>query len=673
MTGWRRVWLPLLIGLLYAGIAQAESKATLNFKGTDISEVIEAVANVTGKNFVIDPRVKGKVTIISSRSMGVDEIFQVFLTVLEVHGFAAVPAGKVYQIVPIADAKQSAVKTVTKGKTIPSSEIITRVFHVENVPATQLVPILRPLLPQQAHMAAYQPTNSLIISDRADNVARMENIIHSIDQPNLAEVEVVKLKNASAAEVVRILTAMEKGQAVAKGQEGPSFVADERTNSVLLAGDTAWRSRMRSLIEHLDKPLGLETGNTHVIYLRYAKAEDLAKVLTGVSQAESKVAEKGKAAPASGDKVNIQADDGTNSLVITAPPEQLRTLRAVVGKLDVPRAQVMVEAVIAEISNDKVRELGVQWLFDGISNGSGGPTGLVNFDAGTSIVNIAAGAATGNLSAGNGATLAFGSTGGGGSDIAGILRAFSGDSGVNILSTPSIVTLDNQEAEIKVGEERPFVTGSYTGTGGSTTPTNPFTTINREQVGLTLKVTPQINEGNAIRMDIEQEVSSVIPGSETNVNGPTTSNRSLKTSVLVEDGKLLVLGGLIDDQVQETEQRVPILGDIPILGWLFKYKKSTKQKRNLMIFLKPIILRDSLQSTLVSSDKYNYIRLQQMSARQEMDSLLSRTDAPVLKDLDKYLSLPPSYEEYMLKQQQQEKLKQSEPQKAKPEHVDENG
>jgi general secretion pathway protein D len=659
--------LPVLLVLMITGHALAQGKATLNFKGTDISEVIEAVANVTGKNFVIDPRVKGKVTIISSTSMDVDEIFQVFLTVLEVHGYAAVPAGGVYRIVPIADAKQGAVKTVTKGRTIPSSEIVTRVFHVENVPATQLVPILRPLLPQQAHMAAYQPTNSLIISDRADNIARLEKIIGSIDQPNLAEVEVVKLKNASAAEVVRILTAMEKGQGgVAKGaqRQGPSFVADERTNSVLLAGDTAWRSRIRSLIKHLDQPLGVETGNTHVIYLRYAKAEDLAKVLSGVSEAESKVAGKGKAPLPSGDKVSIQADDGTNSLVITAPPEQLRTLKSVVAKLDVPRAQVMVEAVIAEISNDKVRELGVQWLFDGISNGSNGPTGVVNFDAGTSILSIASGAATGNLSAGSGATLAFGSTGGGGSDIAGILRAFAGDSGVNILSTPSIVTLDNQEAEIKVGEERPFVTGSYTGTGGSTTPSNPFTTVSREQVGLTLKVTPQINEGNAIRMDIEQEVSSVIPGSESNVNGPTTSNRSLKTSVLVEDGKLLVLGGLIDDQVQETEQRVPILGDIPILGWLFKYKKSTKQKRNLMIFLKPVILRDSLQSTLVSSDKYNYIRVQQMAARQEMDSLLSREDAPVLKDLDKFLTLPPTYEEYMQKQNQQ---------KAKPAHVDENG
>ncbi|MBD3670599.1 MAG: type II secretion system secretin GspD [Gammaproteobacteria bacterium] len=643
--------LGLCAGLLFGAIAQAQSKATLYFKGTDIHEVIEAVSNVTGKNFVIDPRVKGKVTIISSRSMNADEIYQVFLTVLEVHGFSAVPSGNVYQIIPSANAKQGPVKTITEGSTRASSEIVTRVFHVDNVPATQLVPILRPLLPQQAHMAAYQPTNSLIISDRADNVLRLEKIIESIDQPSLAEAEVVQLEHASAGEVVRILTTMEKGQAAGAAKaDAPTFIADERTNSILLAGDTAWRSRIRQLIDHLDKPLGIETGNTHVLYLRYAKAEDLTKVLTGVSEAENKVAEKAKPAASSSDRVSIQADAGTNSLVITAPPEQLRTLRAVVSKLDVPRAQVMVEAIIAEISDDKVRQLGVQWLFDGVSNGSGSPTGVINFSAGNSIASLASGVATGIPDVGNGLNLALGSVGSGGSDIAGILQAFSGDSGVNVLSTPSILTLDNQEAEITVGEERPFVTGSFTGTG-SNTPTNPFTTVNREQVGLTLKVTPQINEGSAVRMDIEQEISSVIPGSEGDY-GPATTNRALKTSVLVEDGKLLVLGGLIDDQIQETEQRVPILGSIPVVGWLFKYKQSTKQKRNLMIFLKPTILRNSLQSTLASSEKYNYIRLQQFAAREEMNSLLSRSEAPVLEDLDKYLSLPPTFEDYMRNQQQ---------------------
>ncbi|MDH5183109.1 MAG: type II secretion system secretin GspD [Gammaproteobacteria bacterium] len=627
----------LLTVLPVASSMAAEGKATLTFKGTDILEVTEAVSKVTGKNFIIDPRVKGKVTILSARSMEAKEIYQVFLTVLEVHGFSVVPAGSVYSIVPSANAKQGALRTQTEGKTRPSSETITRVFHVDNVPATQLVPILRPLLPQHAHMAAYQPTNSLIISDRADNISRLEKIILSIDQPSRGEVEVVSLKHASAAEVMRILTTMEKGTTTAgKDPSGPTFVADERTNSILLAGDTAWRSRIHGLISQLDKPLGIETGNTHVLYLRYAKAEDLAKVLTGVSQAENKVGEKAKKPAASGN-ASVQADAGTNSLVITAPPEQMRTLQAVVKKLDVPRAQVMVEAIIAEISDDKTRELGFQYLFDGTS--SGNPSGGINFDgggAGSSIVALAAG----SVDVGNGLSLAFGNT-----DMAGVLKAFSGDSGVNILSTPSIVTLDNEEAEISVGEERPFVTGSYTGTG-STTPSNPFTTVTREQVGLTLKVTPQINEGSAIRLVIDQEISSIIPGSET-ANGPATSKRTVKTTVQVEDGKMLVLGGLIDDQVQEVEQRMPGLGSIPILGSLFKYKRSVKTKRNLMIFLKPTILRDSLQSTLLTSEKYNYIRVQEMAAREEMDSLLSRSEAPVLPDMDRLLTLPLSYEQFM--------------------------
>ncbi|MBD3609147.1 MAG: type II secretion system secretin GspD [Gammaproteobacteria bacterium] len=643
----------IMLGMLLAPVSYAaknSSKATLHFKGTDIHEVIEAVSGVTGKNFVIDPRVKGKVTIISSKSMKARDIFEVFMSVLQVHGYAVVPSGKVYQIVPIANAKQGPLVTQTNGKTRDSSDFITRVFHIDHVPAAQLVPILRPLLPQHAHLAAYQPTNSLILSDRSDNILRLEKIIRSIDQPSRAEVEVVSLKNASATEVVRILSSMEN-KAASAGQvkaAGPSFIADERSNSLILAGDTAWRSRIRSLIAQLDEPLGIETGNTQVVYLRYAKSEDLAKVLTGVSKAENKAKGKGGGkGVASQDSVSIQADAGTNALVITAPPEQLRTLKSVVAKLDVPRAQVMVEAIIAEVSDDRVRELGVQWLFDGVTNGTNSPTGAINFpSSGNSIVDLAAGIAAGTGISVNGAALAFGSVGGGSRDMAGVLQALSGDTGVNVLSTPSIVTLDNEEAEITVGEERPFVTGSYSNTGGGSTPTNPFTTINREQVGLTLKVTPQINEGSAIRLAIEQEVSSVIPGSEGDF-GPATTNRSLKTNVMVDDGKMLVLGGLVDEQVQEVEQGVPGLRDIPVLGWLFRYHKSVKVKRNLMIFLKPTIIRDTNQGTLLSSEKYNYIRVQQLAAKEEMRSFLAEEETPVLQEFDKYLDLPPTFEEYM--------------------------
>lgn len=645
----------MLVAVLASARLYADT-ATLNFKNADIHVVIETVANITGKNFVIDPAVKGKITVVSSHAMDSEEIYEVFLAVLSVHGYAAVPSGNVIQIVPSANAKQGSISTVTGRRTPTGNQIITRVIQINNVPAVQLVPILRPLLPQYAHLAAYQPTNTLIIADTAANVNRIEKILRAIDQPSGADIEIVRLENAGAGEVVRILLAMEKPVPGAAAQsQANNMIADDRTNSILLSGDRPWRIRMRALIAHLDIPTEGAGGNTHVIYLRYSKAKNLAKVLQDIGEAENKI--KNKAATPSGGNLDfaIQADEETNALVITASPERYRSLLSVIRKLDVPRAQVMVEAIIAEVSSDSTQELGVQWLVDGSAAGVAGGT---NFSVGTGIVPLGTSIGAGTPAVGDGLTLGIGAITGGGNDIVGLLRALQGNSGVNILSTPSLVTLDNEEAEIVVGENRPFVSGSYTDASGSST--NPFQTVERQDVGLTLKVTPQINEGNAIKLEIEQEVSNVITGTEGDSYGPSTTKRSIKTVVMVEDGRLLVLGGLIDDQVQESEQMVPVLGEIPGLGFLFKYKKTTKVKRNLMIFLRPSILRDVQHSTIISSEKYNYMRLQQMQAEESIRQMSSGGgDTPVMPSLDAPgMVLPKSYDEHMKEQQQKDELEQ---------------
>ncbi len=662
-----RLVLLVLALVLATAPVRAEEEVTLNFKDADLNVVIQTVADITGRNFVIDPRVKGKVTVVSSRPMGADEIYQVFLSVLEVHGFAAIPDGSTIRIVPAANAKQGGLPVVTGARQgAPSNDMITHVVQVEHVSAAQLVPVLRPLVPPQGHMAAYQATNTLIISDRAANIARLRKIIKSIDRPGSSEVEVIRLQHASAAEVVRILSSLQQkgGKGKAQGMEGPLFVADERTNSILLGGDPAERLRMRRIITELDTPIEMGGGNTQVVYLRYAKASDLVKVLTGISEAEKKAAQQqaagvrrggqakgGKSPPAAGPagramlaNVSIQADEGTNALIITAPPDQFRSLQAVIAKLDIPRAQVLVETIIAEVSLDRKRELGVEWIVDGTAGGSGvAPIGTIDFGGISGLAaNVASAQAGKGLNLSSGLAMVVGSIGGGGTDFGALLRALTSDGSTNVLSTPNIVTMDNEEAEIVVGENRPFITGSYTTPGGTSTPTNPFQTIKREDVGLKLKVRPQINEGSAIKLEIEQEISSVSQDSEL---GPYTNKRSIKTSVMVDNGKILVLGGLIDDKMVVREQRVPLLGDIPVLGWLFRYNKTAKEKRNLMVFMRPVILRDQATIGRLTGDKYNYMRGEQLEIRNSLSSLMRAEDTPLMEELDDTLQLPPPFEE----------------------------
>ncbi|MBW6475652.1 MAG: type II secretion system secretin GspD [Chromatiales bacterium] len=635
----------LLAGLLCWALAaplQAEG-LTLNLKDAEIGAVIATVSEMTGRNFIVDPRVKGKVTVIASQPMAADELYQVFLAILNVHGFAAIPGENVTKIVPEAGAKQDAIPTVGANSR-EGEQLVTRVLHVNNVTAAQLVPILRPLLPQGAHLAAYTPSNVLIVSASDLNVRRIADLVSRIDLTNESDSEIIPLRHASSAEVERILSALNQGSAQqgAGAEEQVRIIADNRTNSVILSGGKSARQQMKKIIERLDTPLQ-SAGNTRVIYLNYAKADSLAQVLSGIGQSivEEKSAAKGETAQAArSGKLNIQADVSTNALVISAPPDVLRDLEAVIRQLDVRRAQVMVRAVIAEVSTDISTELGVQWAFDS-SNGTG-PVGFIDFN--NTLGGIASAAA--GLSAPPslaGITLAGGRINGD-FRFGALLRALRGDANNNILATPSLVTMDNEEAEIVVGQNVPFVTGSFSSVGGAATPQNPFQTIQRQDVGLTLKIKPQINEGDAIRMEIQQEVSSLSAGA-TGASDLITNKRSVRTTVMVDDGKVLVLGGLIDEKQIESSQRVPLLGDIPILGQLFRHQKSSNVKQDLMIFLHPRILRDELGSSTLSSGKYNYIRARQLENAERSRGLLSVGNSPLLPDIDNFLELPPPYVE----------------------------
>ena len=624
--------------LLAPAAFAVQNTMTLNFKDTDINAVIGAVAEMTGKNFIVDPRVKGKVTIISSRPMKQDEVYQVFLSVLKVHGFAAIPSKNIIKIVPEVTAKQDDIPTVTAKHPGHGDQVVTRVIEVKNVDAAQLVPILRPLVPQTGHLAAYPPSNVLIISDSADNIERLSAIISRIDTVGDEAVEIIPLKHASATEVVRILTSLEQQDVKAKGAAAKiNIIADERSNSVLLGGDRGARKRLRDIISHLDSPVEIG-GDTQVVYLRYANAKDLVTVLTGVGQsitAEQKAAQKTAAAG----KISVQADEATYALVITAPPDVFRSLRSVIQQLDVRRAQVLVEGVIAEVTADKAAELGVQWVFDGSAQNN--PVGVVNFaGSGSGLQGLLATPPQ----IGDGLTLGLGNFTSSTFRFGALVRALAGDTSTNILSTPSLVTLDNEEAEIVVGQNVPFLTGQYSNTGGGTTPTNPFQTIQRQDVGLTLKIKPQINEGNAIKLDVQQEVSSIAP-TTTGASDIITNKRSIKTSVMVDDGQIVVLGGLISDNLTESEQKVPGLGDIPVLGWLFRYKKTTKSKTNLMVFLHPVILRDPALQASYTGEKYNYIRAQQLAIRQRGVALVDNNLSPLLPEMKDYLRLPPPYDE----------------------------
>lgn len=627
-----------------------------NFKGTDIKEFVNIVGRNLEKTIIVDPSIRGKIDVRSYDTLDEKQYYAFFLNVLEVYGYAvvAMPDG-VLKVIKSKDAKTAAIPVVTGTDTQPGDAVITRVIAVKNVSVRELSPLLRQLNDNAGagNVVHYDPANIILLTGRAAVVNRLYEIVRRVDQAGDKDVEVVSLTNASAAEMVRIVEALNKGSdASVPAFLQPKLVADDRTNSILVSGDPKVRDRIKKVIKQLDVEMG-STGNNKVVYLRYAKAEEVAKVLKGVSDNLQSDKSGAKKTGGSGgrDQVLISSHPETNALVLTAPPDIMMALQDVISQLDIRRAQVLIEALIVEMSEGDGINLGMQWgslesgaiVQYGNSNASLGRV-LVGLEEAKDTVNLvpitnASGGIIGyeretekgdystlaNALGGiNGAALSFVM-----GDWTGLINAVSTDSNSNILSSPSIMVQDNGEASFIVGEEVPVITGS---TSSSTSTSNPFQTVERKEVGIKLKVVPQINEGNSVQLKIEQEVSNVL-----GANGAVDvrfAKRQLNTSVMVDDNQMIVLGGLIDERAIESESKIPFLGDIPFIGFLFKSTTTEVQKRNLMVFIKPTIIRDGIVADGLTQRKYNYIRAEQLYKKQEGLKLLGDENIPVLPTLN---------------------------------------
>jgi general secretion pathway protein D len=668
------VSLPAASQAVRAPTVKPEEGATItpNYKDADITQIIQAVGEVTGKTFIVDPRVNAKVTMLSPTPMTPSAFYEAFLSVLQVYGFVAVPAGKIIKILPNTDQRQFPSIDLPDNVSSTSDALVTQVIPLKNLSAAQMVPLLRPLVPPYGHLAAYNAANMLIISDRASNVNRVVRIIQRMDEGGDEPVEVIQLHNASAADIVRTINSLNQGQNAESAGALAKVVADDRTNSVLLTGEKTQRLKIKTLIINMDTPLSTG-GDTQVRYLRYADAEKIADKLKGQATATAKAQggpQAGGTQGAAGGgtsnvdaSVTIWADTATNALIITAPPKIMKSLMAVIDKLDIRRAQVHVEAVIVEVDVNKSSNLGVQWLLYG-QGSSAVPAGIINLPgSGTSIVDLAATAlsvasgtgttttttggttttgvpAISSSTVGTGATFAIGRVSNSGVSFAALIQALRSDGSSNIISTPSLITMNNEEAEVKVTQEIPLITGSYATTTQSVAgTTSPFQTIQREEVGTILKVTPHINEGNSVQLKIEQEDSS--PGAKlTDSADISTNKRSIKTTVLIEDGGIIVLGGLMSDTVTESEDRVPGLGAIPLLGNLFKSRSGSRQKKNLLVFIKPKIMRDADATESTSEAAYQDVRQQERTLNGGHVTLLPGQTQPVIPPIPPSIALP---------------------------------
>ncbi len=621
----------LLFALALTLPVRAEDGHVLNFKDADIRSLITAVADMTGRNIIIDPQVAGRVTVVSSQPLSADEVYEVFLSILRVHGYTAVADERVIRILPDVNARQDGRVPVDEMRA-GGDDPVTRIIRLEHVRAAEASQLLRNLLPQSAFMVHHDASNSLIIADRSSNVRRIETIIRRLDAATDHDIEVISLSHADAADIVGLIN-----RVYADGGRDAA-VADERTNTIILTGEPNRRLRLRTLISHLDTPLEAQ-GSTQVVYLRYATAESLLPVLEGILDQNDE----------QGQRLRIQAHQETNALVITAPPAAFRSIQSVISQLDIRRAQVLVEAIIAEVAVDTTRELGIQW--QAFSSGDRGLFGGTNFQTGgRNILNLsaAAGQATedGLLLPGRGLNLGY--VRGRSSllgveilEIGALARALAIDANTNVLSTPSIVTLDNHEASINVGQEVPFLSGSFATQGFSTGDgqVNPFQTINRQEIGIKLNVTPHINEGDTIILNISQEVSTLAPsGGAVDL---ITNKRTIATRVMVPDGAILVLGGLISDDLQEQMESVPGLSRIPLLGELFKYRSTSNVKRNLMVFIRPQILHDEQLMDGLTRSKYNLVRGEQLLQRERPAGLTPRQQMPLLPEIEAFLQSPP--------------------------------
>ncbi|PTU72703.1 type II secretion system secretin GspD [Pseudomonas mangrovi] len=616
----------LTIALLVAGLAssplplvaeplapaspqtQQEESWTINLKDAPIRDFIDQVADISGETFIVDPRVKGQVTVVSKSAMNLSQVYQLFLSVMATHGFTVITQDGQARIIPNAEAKAEA-----DSGPRAADRLETRMIQVQHSSANELIPLIRPLVPQYGHMAAVTSANALIISDRSANIDRIEEMIRQLDQKGNADYTVLNLQYAWVMDTAEVLrSALQRGEP--KGvSTGAQIIADARTNRLIVMGPPASRAKLVALAKSLDTPTS-RSANTRVIRLRHNDAKSLAETLGEISEGMKNPEGGGEgAATSKPQNILIRADESLNALVLLAEPDLVATLEDIVRQLDVPRAQVLVEAAIVEVSGDINDALGVQWAVD--ARGDRGGLGGVNFSGtGLSVGTVLSAIQsdeTPNVTLPDGAIIGVGTD-----SFGALITALSSNSKSNLLSTPSLLTLDNQKAEILVGQNVPFQTGSYTTDAAGAN--NPFTTIERKDIGVTLKVTPHINDGATLRLEIEQEISSIAPSGGLNAQAVdlVTNKRSIKSTILAEDGQVIVLGGLIQDDVTRTDSKVPLLGDIPILGGLFRSTRESHIKRNLMVFLRPTVVRDAAGLAALSGKKYSDVHIFHEGERQ---------------------------------------------------------
>lgn len=658
-------------GIFAVGQASA-AEYSPSFKDTEIVEFVTIVGKNLKKTMIVDPNVRGKINVRSYDLLSEEQYYQFFLNVLQVYGFSAIEReNNIIKIIRNKDAKTAAIPVIDSDGKIVGDEMVTRIVEVKNVTVRELVPLLRQLSDQAGggNVTNYDPANVIMLTGTAATVNRLVNIIERVDRAGDQDIEIIKLQYASAGEMVRIIEAMYKPSGGKAGEPTfliPKIVADDRSNSVIVSGEVKARERASILVKRLDSELET-SGNTRVYYLKYSKAQDLVKVLNGVSKtiASEGSTNQARAGANAQTDTSIEAHESTNTLVITGQPDMLRSLESVIRQLDVPRAQVHIEAVIVEVYETDGVSLGVQLGNQnfGYTQFSNGSTTITSVAAGVEAAQTTEGdivaavysSETGNLIsnqytendvAGDYTLLsaALGSTTGlitgiVSGDWAAIIQAVSSNTNSNILATPSITTLDNEEAYFIVGQEIPILTGSTS----SSTNSNPFQTVERQEVGIKLRVTPQVNEGSAVQLIIEQETSSVSGNTGVDIS---INKREIKTTVMAESGSTIVLGGLIDEDIQESEQKVPLLGDIPLIGWLFKSTSTSTRKRNLMVFLRATIIREGNAMDKISENKYNYIRADQLRKHEEGLSLMNDDNLPLLPQWNDKLTLPPSFDKY---------------------------
>ncbi|MBJ8498867.1 type II secretion system secretin GspD [Acinetobacter oleivorans] len=653
----RPLWALLAAAPLIATVSSSVYAQTwkINLRDADLTAFINEVADITGKNFAVDPRVRGNVTVISNKPLNKDEVYDLFLGVLNVNGVVAIPSGNTIKLVPDSNVKNSGIPYDSRNR-LRGDQIVTRVIWLENTNPNDLIPALRPLMPQFAHMAAIAGTNALIVSDRAANIYQLENIIRNLDGTGQNDIEAISLQSSQAEEIITQLEAM-SATGASKDFNGARIriIADNRTNRILVKGDPETRKRIRHMIEMLDVPSADRLGGLKVFRLKYASAKNLSEILQGLVTGQPVSSSNGGGAVASSGGINnsmvngqnsgpsgssistpsinlnnssnsnqsnitsfsqggvsIIADNAQNSLVVKADPQLMREIESAIQQLDVRRQQVLIEAAIIEVSGDDADQLGIQWALGDLSSG----IGLLSFsNIGASLSSIAAGylssgtagaanAIASGKNKGDGATFALGNFENSRKAYGALIQALKTNTKSNLLSTPSIVTMDNEEAYIVVGQNVPFVTGSVS-TGSSGT-VNPYTTVERKDVGVTLKVIPHIGEGGTVRLEVEQEVSNV-QSSKGQAADLITNKRAIKTAVLAEHGQTVVLGGLVSDDVEFNNQGIPGLSSIPYVGRLFRSDTRSNVKRNLLVFIHPTIVGDANDVRRLSQQRYNQL------------------------------------------------------------------